>query len=86
LAPEQSRVARGWLGWLQRDLAEKATVLLRTVAAFECDEISPLPNNLTAMQRAFETEGIRLLFDEAGAPAGIIRQGVRIGLASLPSD
>jgi hypothetical protein len=27
---------------------------LRTVAAFERGEITPLPNNLTAMQRVFE--------------------------------
>jgi predicted transcriptional regulator len=77
LTPEQSRAARGWLGWLQSDLAEKATVSLRTVAAFERGEISPLPNNLSAMQRAFESEGITLVFDEQGNPTGIMRRGSR---------
>lgn len=81
LTPEQSRAARGWLGWLQRDLATRANVSLRTVASFERGEINPLPNNLTAMQRAFEAEGVRLLFDENGAAAGMARQGARIDLS-----
>jgi ribosome-binding protein aMBF1 (putative translation factor) len=77
MTPEQSRAARGWLGWLQADLAKKATVSLRTVASFERGEITPLPNNLSAMQRAFESEGIMLVFDEHGNPIGITRRGDR---------
>src|SRR5260370_40330025 len=70
MTPEQSRAARGWLGWLQTDLAKAATVSLRAVAAFERGEITPLPNNLSAMRRAFETAGLRLLFHHEGAGAG----------------
>ncbi len=35
---------------------------------------------------AIAAEGIRFLFDDAGAPAGIVRQGARIDLSTLPSD
>ena len=38
---------------------------------------------LAASRRAIEAEGITLLFDEAGAAAGIARQDVRIDLGSL---
>jgi hypothetical protein len=37
-------------------------------------------------RRATEAEGIRFLFEDAGAPAGIVRQGARIDLSTLPSD
>jgi hypothetical protein len=42
--------------------------------------------NIATMRRAIEAEGIRFLFDDAGVPAGIVRQGVRIDLSALPSD
>ena len=81
MTPEQSRAARGWLGWLQADLAKKATVSLRTVAAFERGEITPLPNNLSAMQAAFEKAGLRFLFDRKGAAAGVARRSADIDLS-----
>jgi len=65
---------------LQTDLAKAATVSLRTVAAFERGEITPLPDNLSAMQRAFEKAGLRLLFDREGAAAGVARHAAEIDL------
>jgi transposase len=85
-APGQSRAARGWLGWLQTDLAKAARVSVRTVAAFERGEITPLPNNLSAMQRAFEKSGLRLLFDREGAAAGVARQAADIELTPRRSE
>jgi len=41
----------------------------------------PTPNNIAALRRAIEAKGIRLLFDETGAAAGIARQDDRIDLA-----
>jgi hypothetical protein len=32
---------------------------------------------------AIEAEGIRLVFDDTGAPAGIIRRGIRIDLSEV---
>jgi len=86
MTPEQSRAARGWIGWLQTDLAKKANVSLRTVAAFERGEITPLPNNLGAMQRAFEKAGLRLLFDRKGTAAGIACQAAEIDLTRRHSE
>lgn len=86
MTPEQSRAARGWLGWSQRDLASRANVALNTVNEFEAGRRNPTPNNLLALRRAIETEGIRLLFDEAGEGAGIVRQNARIDLSREASD
>jgi transcriptional regulator with XRE-family HTH domain len=86
IAPEQSRAARGWLGWSQAELAKQANVSVRTVAAFERSEKNPLPNHLTVLRRVIEAAGIRLLFDEDGAPAGIAREGARINLRGENSD
>ena len=85
MAPEQSRAARGWLGWSQDEFAKQANVALRTVAAFERGGQIPRPNNIAAMRRAIEAAGIRLLFDEKGEAAGIARGGTTGELLS-PGD
>lgn len=71
MSPEQSRAARGWLGWSQTELARRASVSLSTVRDFETGARTPIANNLAAMQRALEDAGIRLVFDETEKPAGI---------------
>ena len=88
LSPEQSRAARGWLGWSQKNLAERAGVALNTVYEFEKGRRTPAAYIITAMQAAIEVEGIRLLFDESGMAAGIVRDEVRIRYASrvTPSE
>ena len=85
MAPEQSRAARGWLGWSQRDLAKRANVALNTVNDFEAGRRQPTPNNLAALRRAIETEKIRLVFDQDGAAAGIMLDGVRIDPSAISS-
>jgi len=82
LSPEQSRAARGWLGWSQAELANRASVALRTVQGFENGEKVPIPNNVAALRRAIEEAGIWLVFDKAGAAAGILRHGAD---ADLPT-
>jgi DNA-binding transcriptional regulator YiaG len=71
LSPEQSRAARGWLEWSQADLAKRANVGLSTVKDFEGGRRTPIGNNLDAMRRAIEAEGVRLLFGNDGRAAGI---------------
>ena len=73
LSPQQSRAARGWLGWSQDQLAKQANVALRTIASFERGEQIPRPNNIDAMKRVIEAAGVRLLFDDLGEPAGVAR-------------
>src|SRR3954449_8514844 len=78
MSPQQSRAARGWLGWSQDEFAKQANVALRTIASFERGEIMPRRNNIAAMQHVIESEGIELLFDETGLAAGIVRKDARV--------
>lgn len=71
MTPEQSRAARGWLEWSQSDLAGKAHVSLSTVRDFEKGRRTPIGNNLDAMRRVFEAEGIKLTFTKDGKATGI---------------
>ena len=86
MTSEQSRAARGWLGWSQRELAQRAGVALNTVHEFEIGRRTPTPNNLAALRHAVEDAGIRLLFDQQGQGAGIVRQSARIDPSTLPTD
>jgi ribosome-binding protein aMBF1 (putative translation factor) len=71
MSPEQVRAARGWLGWSQKDLADKAHVGLSTIKDFENEKRTPIANNLGAIQKALEGAGIELLFGSEGQPSGI---------------
>ena len=51
---------------------------VNTVHLFEAGLRTPTPNNIAALRRAIEAEGIRLLFDAEGSAAGIARQNARI--------
>jgi ribosome-binding protein aMBF1 (putative translation factor) len=82
MTPEQSRAARGWLGWSQSDLAERARVAKNTVHGFESGQRTLTRNNIAALQHAIEAEGIQLLFDEAGAAAGIMRKNARVAFTT----
>jgi transcriptional regulator with XRE-family HTH domain len=70
MSPEQSRAARGWLGWSQTELATRSRVSLSTIRDFETRARSPIANNIAAMRRAIEEAGIEFL-DEDGKAVGI---------------
>src|SRR5437868_663523 len=53
----QSRAARGWLGWTQAQLAERAQVGLSTLRDFESGSRTPIQNNVAAIRRALEEGG-----------------------------
>jgi ribosome-binding protein aMBF1 (putative translation factor) len=74
MSPEQIRAARNWLGWSQAQLAEKAKVGLSTVKDYESGKRLPIANNLDAMTRALEAEGIHFTADSVSGP---IRQSAR---------
>jgi ribosome-binding protein aMBF1 (putative translation factor) len=71
MSPEQSRAARGWLGWSQEELAKRANVSLSTVRDHEKGRHVPIAATLAAMRRAIEDAGVRLAFSEEGKPVGI---------------
>jgi transcriptional regulator with XRE-family HTH domain len=70
MTPEQSRAARGWLGWTQSDLAAEARVGLSTVKDYESGKRTPIVNNLEAMRRAMESAGIKFTVDAVSGPMG----------------
>lgn len=70
MSPEQCRASRGWLGWSQQELADRAHVGISTIRDFEARRRQPIENNLAAMLRALEEAGIKLL-DENGRAIGI---------------
>jgi ribosome-binding protein aMBF1 (putative translation factor) len=74
MSPEQSRAARGWLGWSQDELAKRSRVSLSTVRDFEKGRHLPIPATLTAMRRSIEIAGIRFIDNEDGTPKGITRE------------
>lgn len=69
--PEQCRAARGWLGWSQQELANRASVSLSTIRDFERGRHAPIANNMAAMRQVIENAGIRLMFDENQNVVGI---------------
>lgn len=77
MKPEQSRAARGWLGWTQAELAEKARVGLSTVKDYEAGKRTPIANNLDAMRRALEACGIRFTSDAVAGPFGAFAEGAQ---------
>lgn len=58
MSPEQCRAARGWLGWSQQTLADRAKVSVSTLKDFEGPRRKPIANNLAAIRRALESAGI----------------------------
>lgn len=74
MTPEQSRAARGWLGWSQTQLAEAAGTGSSTVKDFEGGRRKPIQSTLGAMRAALEREGIAFVGGD-GAALGITFQG-----------
>lgn len=64
MTPEQSRAARGWLGWGQAELAAAASVSLSTVRDYEKGRHVPIANNLAAIRAALEAQGIVFVNDD----------------------
>lgn len=71
MSPEQVRAARAWLGWSQKDLADKAHVGLSTLKDYENGNRTPIVNNLAAIREALAGAGVTFMLDKAGKPTGI---------------
>jgi hypothetical protein len=69
ISPEQSRAARGLLNWNQGMLATRSNVARNTIARFEVGMNVPGPNNMIAIQKAFEDAGVLFVeHDDIGGP------------------
>lgn len=71
MSPEQCRAARAWLEWTIADLAGRAHVGISTIRSFEGGERTPIQNNLEAIRRALEEEGIIFTYTPKGEPLGL---------------
>lgn len=71
MSPEQCRAARAWLDWTIAELAERAHVGVSTIRSFESADRTPIQNNLEAMRRALEIEGIVFSYNPDGSPLGL---------------
>ena len=71
ITPSLCRAARGLLGWTGEDLARHARVALNTVRKFEAAKSTPMPNNLAAIQAAFEMASVE--FTNGDAPGVRLR-------------
>jgi transcriptional regulator with XRE-family HTH domain len=63
LNKELARAARAMLGLTQAEVAQRASVAVRTIADFERGATLPHPRTLRDIQRAFEEMDIEFLFD-----------------------
>jgi transcriptional regulator with XRE-family HTH domain len=61
MSPEQCRAARTLLNWSISELAAKANCAANTVRNFELGLRALHINNLKAIRRAFEDEGVEFL-------------------------
>lgn len=73
LTPAHSRAARGWLDLTQEELAKRASVSLSTVRDFEKGRRVPIANNINAIRRVFEAEGIAIIDDRDDVTGIFIR-------------
>ena len=74
ITPEQSRAARGLLGWNQQDLADKAGVGIVTVHQLEAGATQPRRATLEAIRRAFESADVEFIDENGGGPGVRLRQ------------
>ena len=64
ISPGQMRAARGLLNWSQSDLGQKCNLSTTSIGAIEKGETRARPNNIAAIQKAFEDGGLEFLPDD----------------------
>ena len=69
---ELVRASRGLLGWSQEDLARRAGVNRRVVAAYESGERVPHQRNMESLRAAIENAGVELVSRQDGTIGVVI--------------
>ncbi len=77
ITPQQSRAARGLLGWTQSQLSDQSHVGMKTIADFERGARMPQFRTLNDIARSFDLAGVELL------PDGNNGEGVRFKLPQI---
>ena len=69
ITPEQSRAARGLIGWSQTRVANAAGISLSTIRDFETKTRTPFEENAESIRKALEKAGVIFLdADSRGGP------------------
>ena len=78
LTGSQMRMARGYLRWSVKDLADASGVSGTTIKRMEESEGVPksMADNLIAIQRAFEAAGLELIPENGGGAGVRVRKQV----------
>jgi transcriptional regulator with XRE-family HTH domain len=79
VSSRQIRAARMFLGWTQRELAEKAGVAINTVARLEKGEGDPRLGTVNAIEKALARAGIEFIPEDG-------REGEGVRLARPPAS
>jgi transcriptional regulator with XRE-family HTH domain len=66
ISPAQSRAARAFLQWSQRELQKKTGLCIRTIYNFERELHRPHEHNLSAIFKAFDSHGVEFLPQKGG--------------------
>lgn len=83
----QLRAARAWLGWSQQELADRAGVSPRTVAAIELATTKPKPETIRQLAECLQEAGVKFSRTRDFWPQIALRPSrVNIGAAEPPTD
>jgi transcriptional regulator with XRE-family HTH domain len=74
ITPEQTRAARGLVGWSQQDLANSAGIGIVTVHQLEAGTSQPRRATLEVIRRAFEKAGVEFIDENGGGPGVRLRK------------
>jgi len=64
ITAKQCRAAREFLEWKQKDLSEKSSIAISTIADFERGKSQPINRTLADLKRTFEDAGIEFIYGE----------------------
>lgn len=71
ITSDQSRAARGLLGWTQEQLAANANVSRAMIADFESNTRAPMKNNLSSIEDSISAAGLEFIREEGNSGVGV---------------
>jgi transcriptional regulator with XRE-family HTH domain len=74
ITAKQCRAAREFLEWKQKDLCEKSSIAISTIADFERGYSQPIVRTLKELRRVFEDSGIEFVDDKTGEGVKLLKK------------